>query len=82
MTLPFVLDEAQLQPFNFYHQGKPYPAVLFRNMLYVQQSAFDPHERLRAYDQGYTLSAGISTLITVSHAQYRLWTDLCASLYA
>jgi hypothetical protein len=37
---------------------------------------------LRAYDQGYTLSAGISTLITVSHAQYRLWTDLCASLYA
>lgn len=82
MTIPFVIDETQLQPFNFYHQGKPYPAVLFRNTLYVQQGVFNAQERLQAYDLCCQLSERTSALITVNRAQYRLWTDPYTSLYA
>ncbi|MEL6139317.1 MAG: hypothetical protein AAFR42_18170 [Cyanobacteria bacterium J06628_6] len=82
MSLPYVLEESQIKPFNFYHQGKRVPAVVFRDHLYVLKKVFGSKERLNAYDSSYQLNEQSSVLMTASRNGYRLWADLQPSLAA
>ncbi|MEL6246392.1 MAG: hypothetical protein AAFY78_17425 [Cyanobacteria bacterium J06648_16] len=82
MSLPYVLEESQIKPFNFYHKGKRVPAIIFRDHLYVLQQVFGIKERLNAYDSSYRLNEQSDVLMTASTAGYRLWADLRPSMAA
>lgn len=78
-SLPFVLPEDQLRPFNFYHQGQLQPAVLFRDCVYVMIQKFNADNRLNAYQRSDELNALTEVLMTVSERGYRLWVEQQAS---
>ncbi len=82
MSTPYVIEESQIKPFNFYHQGRRIPAVLFREQLYVLKQVFQPTDRLDAYNRSYELNNITQVMMTVGQAGYRLWTDLANALPA
>jgi hypothetical protein len=75
-SLPYVIQESQINAFNFYHQGQRRPAILFRDHLYVQAQTFNSDDRLNAYSRSYELNEIGDVILTVSKAGYRLWTNL------
>jgi len=79
MTLPTIIHETFLQPFNFHHQGCIYSAALFRKAIYAQLRKFHISERERAYDFSFSISEqGYLTLITVTPYHYKVWADVRA----
>lgn len=80
MSMPYVIEESQIKSFNFYHQGRQIPAILFRDHLYVLKQAFQVAERLDAYHRSYELNKVAHAMLTVGQAGYRLWTDLSSAV--
>lgn len=80
MSMPYVIEESQVKPFNFYHQGQRIPALMFREQLYILKQAFQPTERLNAYNRSYELNNMAQVMMTVGQAGYRIWTDFSAAV--
>ena len=80
--MPYVIEESQIKPFNFYHQGQRIQAILFRDHLYVLKQAFQLKDRLDAYHHSYELNEWTQVMLTVGQTGYRLWTDLRAAVSA
>lgn len=82
MSLPYVIAESQVHPFNFYHQGQRLPALLFHEQVYILKQAFGSQARLDAYHRCYELNEIAKVLMTVGQAGYCLWTGLQAAVLA
>lgn len=80
MSMPYVIEESQIKPFNFYHQGQRIPAVMFREQLYILKQAFRPTDRLDAYNRSCELNSMNQVMMTVGQAGYRLWTDFSSAV--
>lgn len=79
MTLPTIIHETFLQPFNFHHKGCIYTAAIFRKTIYAQLRKFHINERSRAYDFSLSMSEqGYLALITVTPNYYKVWVDVRA----
>jgi hypothetical protein len=77
MSLPIVVNEAQVKVFNFYQQGNIYQATFFRRTLHKLVRLFDLGERTAAYTLSYALAEqGDAVLITVGLDGYKVWADV------
>ena len=77
MTLPTIVLETFIQPFNFHHRGSIYNAALFRNTIYAQLRKFHVDERAKAYDFSWSISEkGYLAVITATPSHYKVWVDV------
>ncbi|MEO1144823.1 MAG: hypothetical protein AAFY26_04375 [Cyanobacteria bacterium J06638_22] len=77
MTLPTIVHETFIHPFNFHHKGRIYSAAFFRNTIYAQLRKFHVDERSRAYDFSWSMSEkGYLALITATPTHYKVWIDV------
>jgi len=77
--LPLVLNEHQVNLFNFYWAGEVRIGMRHGTSLYGQVSTFARSQRAEAYHCANQLAqAGRSVTITVSHHHYKVWVCLRA----
>ena len=83
MSLPSLISEQQVRPFNYYQDGAIFCAIAFQHRFYKRVYQFDQVERSKAYAIGCQLGErGRDVVITASNQHYTLWVDLHADIAA
>ncbi|MGP1384192.1 MAG: hypothetical protein ACTS2F_11585 [Thainema sp.] len=83
MSLPLLISEQQVQPFNYYQDGAIFCAIAFQRKFYKRVCQFKQAERSKAYTVGYQFGEhGNSVVITASDTHYTLWVDVRADVAA
>jgi len=80
--LPSVVNEHQVNFFNFYQDGLVKEGMRYGCHLFGKAYTFDSGDRLAAFDFANQLaSTGCQTVITVSKQAYTIWVGLRADEY-
>ncbi len=83
MSLPLLISEQQVRPFNYYQDGAIFCAIAFQHKFYKRVYRFDQIERSKAYVMGCQISEhGNDVIMTASDQYYTLWVDLRADIAA
>lgn len=83
MSLPSLINEQQVRPFNYYQDGAIFCAIAFQHKFYKRVCQFKPADRSKVYTIGCQLGEhGNDVVITASDTHYTLWVDLCADIAA
>ncbi|MEL6383273.1 MAG: hypothetical protein AAFQ89_12645 [Cyanobacteria bacterium J06626_18] len=81
MSLPTLLPENQIRPFNYYWEGQVRSGMAVRGRLYALLDSFSETNRAIAYEKGCELAKDCDVVVTVSQAmrpEYHLWVALSA----
>ncbi|MGF1525003.1 MAG: hypothetical protein ACFBSF_21970 [Leptolyngbyaceae cyanobacterium] len=81
MSLPTLLPENQIRPFNYYWKGQVRSGMAVRGRLYALLDSFSETNRAIAYEKGCELAKNCDVVVTVSqkiHPEYHLWIALTA----
>ncbi|MBD2104993.1 hypothetical protein [Leptolyngbya sp. FACHB-261] len=81
-SLPAIVREQQLQPFNFYLEGALQKGIRHEGELYGLAHEFSLQSRLQAYHLAYGLAVkGVPVMITISETRYAVWVSLRSPIY-
>ena len=82
MSLPTLLSESQIRPFNYYWDGHVRLGMAVRGRLYALLDCFSENNRASAYEKGCELAEDNDVVMTVTQAvrpEYHLWIALTAT---
>ena len=81
MSLPTLIPENQIRPFNYYWEGQVRSGMAVRGRLYALLDCFSENNRAIAYEKGCELAKDHEVVVTVTQEirpQYHLWVALAA----
>ncbi|MEM9004508.1 MAG: hypothetical protein AAGE59_13420 [Cyanobacteria bacterium P01_F01_bin.86] len=83
MSLPTLLPENQIRPFNYYWEGQVRSGMTARGQLYALLDCFSENNRAIAYEKGCELAESYDVVVTVTQEirpKYHLWVALTAGM--
>lgn len=76
-ALPFVINNHQTCPFNFYRDGAMQQGICYGTDLYGLAHAFAQQDQFNAFRiASQLLGIGHQTIVTVSKQNYQVWVRL------